>query len=246
MHDVPAPTTYKAKLAEIYDAIYEFKDYPKASDYLLTQIRQHHPSARTLLEVACGTGKYLEILRRHYDVQGLDASAEMLEKAASRLEGIPLHHADMVDFSLPDRFDVVCCLFRSIAYVRNIENFYSAIKAMARHVSPGGILVIEPFFTPKTFWADTITLNEHKSPQLQIAWMYTSKRVGSCAELNIHYLVGTPDGIDHFTEAHNLGLFDAEDYRRAFEDAGLQLIYDEKGPTGVGLYLGKKALEPSA
>jgi len=246
MQEVRGSKTYKAKLAEIYDAIYEFKDYSKAADYLLAQIRQHHPSACTLLEVACGTGKYLDILRRHYDVQGLDASAEMLEKAASRLEGVSLHHADMVDFSLPDRFDVVCCLFRSIAYVRTIENFYHAIKAMARHVSPGGILIIEPFFTPKTFWADTITLNEHKSPQLQIAWMYTSKRVDSCAELNIHYLVGTPAGIDHFTEVHNLGLFDAEDYRRAFEAAGLQLTYDERGPTGVGLYVGKKAAKTSS
>jgi ubiquinone/menaquinone biosynthesis C-methylase UbiE len=246
MHEVPGPKTYKAKLAEIYDAIYEFKDYPKAADYLLTQISKHHPSARTLLEVACGTGKYLEILRRHYDVQGLDASAEMLEKAASRLEGVSLHHADMVDFSLPDRFDVVCCLFRSIGYVRTNDRFDSAINAMARHVNPGGILVVEPFFTPKTFWADTVTLNEYKSPQLQIAWMYTSKRVDSCAQLDIHYLVGTPAGIDHFTEVHHLGLFDAEDYQRAFRAARLQLTYDEQGPTGVGLYVGRKALETTS
>jgi hypothetical protein len=44
--------------------------------------------------------------------------------------------------------------------------------------------------------------------------------------------------VDHITELHELGLFSREDYEAAFAAAGLQLDYDARGPSGIGLYLG--------
>jgi ubiquinone/menaquinone biosynthesis C-methylase UbiE len=231
---------YKAQLAKIYDIIYHFKDYPKDADYLAAVMREHHPSARSLLETACGTGRFLDLLQEQYQVQGLDLSAEMLQEAAKRVPEIPLHQANMADFSLTDRFDVVCCLFRSIAFVKTANSFFAAVKSMASHLNPGGILVIEPFFTPETFWSDTITLNEYKGDSLKIAWMYTSKKVQDHARLDNQYLVGTPRRVDHFSEVHEMGLFSEEDYHQAFTAAGLQLNHDPVGPSGVGLYIGKK------
>ncbi len=53
-----------------------------------------------------------------------------------------------------------------------------------------------------------------------------------------HYLIGTPDGIDYFTELHELGLFTHEQYMTAFTDAGLDVSYDKDGLMGRGLYIG--------
>src|SRR6266581_41583 len=39
-------------------------------------IERHHPEARTILELACGTGAILEQLQRDYEVVGLDVSRE--------------------------------------------------------------------------------------------------------------------------------------------------------------------------
>ena len=118
---------YKAELAKIYDIIYHFKDYPKEADYLLAVMREHHPSAKTLLETACGTGRFLKILQPHYQVQGMDLSDDMLLEAAKRLPKVPIHQANMVEFSLVDRFDIVCCLFRSISFVKTANNFFAAV-----------------------------------------------------------------------------------------------------------------------
>lgn len=231
---------YKKRLARIYDLIYYFKDYQKDADYLLSVLQAHHPSAKSLLETACGTGRFLELLNVKYQVQGMDLSAEMLNEAENRLPAVPLHNANMLDFSLCEKFDVVCCLFRSIAFVKTVNNLVSSVQSMANHLQPGGILVIEPFFTPETFWSETITFNEYQNDALKIAWMYTSKKVQDYARLDNQYLVGTPAGIDHFSEVHDLGLFSEENYQCAFSAAGLQLQYDPVGPSGIGLYVGKK------
>lgn len=134
------------KSQRFYDAIYAWKDYRAEVERLDTAIRARHPEARTLLDVACGTGKHLELLRDRYRVEGADLDPEMLEIARGRLgPGVPLHLSDMVDFDLGQRFDVVTCLFSSVAYARTPHRLGAAVEAMARHLATGGLLVIEPF-----------------------------------------------------------------------------------------------------
>ena len=228
------------EIADIYDRMYHFKDYAKESTYIIELVQARHPSARTMLEVASGTGRFMEYLKGPFEVEGLDLSAEMLLKASERLPGLAMHQGNMSEFSLDKRYGVVACLFRSIAYSRTAEGFHAAIQAMARHVAPGGLLLVEPFFTPESFWIDRVTLNEYQGEDMKLAWMYLGERKGMEAHLDIHCLVGTSKGVEHFTELHCLGLFTREQYQQAFSDAGLELEYEAAGPSGIGMYIGKK------
>ena len=57
--------------------------------------------------------------------------------------------------------------------------------------------------------------------------------------MEMHYLVGRPDGVEHFTERHELTLFQDEEMLDAFRAAGLAVEHDhEGGPMGRGLYIG--------
>jgi SAM-dependent methyltransferase len=234
----PGSPTY-GRFADVYDVAYHFVDYAGTAASVIDLIRARHPRAKSLLEVACGTGRYLELFTAHFEVEGLDLSPEMLARAKARLPTTPLHHRDMAEFSLGRHYDVVCCLFRSIAYVRTRERLESAIAAMALHLAPDGILLVEPFFTPETYCANRLTLNEYKREDLAVAWMYVSERTESGARFRINSLVGTPAGVDHFVEVHELGLFARDDFAAAFDAAGLRLEYDPIGPGGVGLYIGR-------
>ena len=227
--------------ARFYDALYSFKDYRAAVERLREVIRRHHPGAASLLDVACGTGKHIELLRPEFDVAGLDVNGEMLDIARERCPGVPFHQASMVDFDLGRRFDVVTLLFSSIAYVRTVDAMRQTVTTLRRHLAPGGLLVLEPFFAPERLWTGTITANFVNEPDLKIAWMYNTVREGRLAILDINYLVGTPESVEHFSERHELGLFTDEEYHDALRDAGLSVTYDPAGLFGRGMYLGLAA-----
>jgi SAM-dependent methyltransferase len=227
------------KSADYYDALYGFKDYAAAVEHLQRVLDKVAPAARRLLDVACGTGLHLERLQRRYVVEGLDINPAMLATARRRCPDVTFHQRDMADFDIPGRFDVVTCLFSSIAYVRTPERLASAVASMRRHLQPQGVILLEPWFTPECFWTHTITANHVDEPDLKITWVYTSEREDDLAILDIHYLVGRPSGIESFRERHELGLFGGDEVGAAFAAVGLDWSYDPDGPFGRGLFIAR-------
>jgi SAM-dependent methyltransferase len=225
------------KTQRLYDAAYSWKDYRTEVDRLDRLIRERKPSAATLLDVACGTGKHLELLRGGYEVEGIDLDPEMVAIARERLPGVPLHEGDMAAFDLGKRFDVVTCLFSSIAYTKTTDNLDRAVDTMTRHLTPGGVLVVEPFFTPETFRKDEVFGLYVDEPDLKIARMNVNELRDRLAILDFHYLVGTPQGIEHLTELHEVALFTHEEHLAAFRAAGLEPELDPDGLMGRGLYI---------
>jgi len=232
-----------AKSARYYDRLYWFKDYVAAGEQLHRLVQTRRPDASRLLDLACGTGMHLASLRNYYAVEGLDLNADLLEFARERCPGVPFHEADMRTFQLGRTFHVVTCLFSSIAYVRTPENLRTTVANIARHLEPGALTLIEPWFTPETYWSGTVTANFVNDPDLKIAWMYLSERRSNLSVLDIQYLVGTTDGIERFNEVHELGLFSHQEYLDAFRAAGLIVEHDPVGFFGRGLYIGTKPLQ---
>ena len=163
---------------KFYDALHHFLDYATACSRLRTLIQLRNPGARTLLDVACGTGKHVEYFLDHYQVEGIDLCQGMLAVARERSPCVPFHQGDMVDFKLDCSFDVVTSLFSSIGYVKTVEMLSCAIANMARHLRSGGLLVVEPWFSPEQYWVGRIPANFVDQPEFKIAWMYTSKVEG--------------------------------------------------------------------
>lgn len=228
------------KSAEFYDALYHFKNYKEASEKLRNIIYRFNPKAKTLLDTACGTGKHIEYLREYFDAEGLDINEDLLNIAKQRCPEILFHLQSMIDFDLRKKYDVVTCLFSSIAYVKSVDNLFSAVSCMAEHLNPGGLLIIEPWFSRDTFWTDRVTVNHYDGKDLKITWMYTPKAENDLSILEINYLVGTPAEVTYFKERHELGLFDDSQYRSAMEKTGLKIEYDKDGLFGRGMYIGIK------
>ncbi|MCX7022494.1 MAG: methyltransferase domain-containing protein [bacterium] len=227
--------------ARYYDKIYAFKDFPAEAERLLSFIRKLRPQpGGRLLDVACGTGAHLVHLREHYEVEGLDLSAVMLETARKKLPGVAFHEADMTDFELGRRFDVVTCLFSSIGYVVTGEKLHRAVGCMARHLVPGGVLALEPWFTPERWNVGKVHLLTVDEPELKIARVSTSFVEGRLSYFDLHYLVATPGGTEYGLERHEMGLFEREEIVGALRAAGLEPFYDAQGLDGRGLHLGLK------
>ncbi|MBI2833835.1 MAG: class I SAM-dependent methyltransferase [Acidobacteria bacterium] len=105
-----------------------------------------------LLDVGCGTGRYLRLLAgRGYRVAGIDGSAEMLAHASRACPEADLHHADADQLPFADRsFDFVLC----IEVLRYLPSPEAAIREMARVLRPGGVCLATatPRFNLNAYW----------------------------------------------------------------------------------------------
>ena len=110
---------------------------------------------------------------------------------------------------------------------------------MAQHLAPGGVLLIEPWFTPESWRPGTVHACFIDEPHLKIARMHTSGVDGRLSIMDRHYLVGTPEGIEHDAERHALGLFTSDEMTHVLRDCALEVTYDDTGVTGRGLYSGQ-------
>jgi SAM-dependent methyltransferase len=213
------------KSARIYDLLYVgtgIKDYAAETAELRRIIEESNPGARTLLDVACGTGAHLAELGHWYEVEGVDISPAMLAVARQRLPGVKLHQADMRTLDLGRSFDVVICLFSSIGYITDPSEMRSAVARLAAHVAPGGVLVLDG-------WVRLDAWREGARPEPDIAQddetlvvrVSFGRREGDITNLDMHHLVQTAGGVDYFVENHRLALTPTEDYVSAVEGAGL-------------------------
>jgi SAM-dependent methyltransferase len=229
------------KSARFYDAIYSWKDYDGEVDRLRELIKERRVGAETLLDVACGTGKHLEGLNRYFEVEGLDLDPEMVEIARRRLPGVEIHEADMASFDLGKQFDVVVCLFSSIAYQPDVSSLNKAIAQMAGHLEKGGVLIVEPWLSPEEWDTGSLHALFVDEPDLKVARISDNSLQGRVSILNFHYLVATgADGVSYFEEKHRLTLFTHDEYMDAFHRAGMEAEHDAEGLMGRGLYLASR------
>ncbi|HVA80677.1 MAG TPA: class I SAM-dependent methyltransferase [Candidatus Binataceae bacterium] len=225
--------------AELYDAIYHYKNYARECAHLRGLIEAAVPQARGVLDVACGTGAHAQFLKDHFAVDGIDLNEDYLRAARRKNPAGNYSRADMTGFDLGRTYDAVTCLFSAIGYVATALRLNCAIAAMARHVRPGGVLIVEPWLTPEAWKPGAQFINTGQLSDGLVCRMSYSGREGNISTSQLHYLRGSVRGIEHFSERMELALFTREEMTRAFEDAAMEVSYDAEGLMGRGLYLAR-------
>lgn len=130
----------------IYDATRKY--YLLGRDYALRQL-QPDPGAH-ILEIACGTGRNLDLIDKRYpgrQLYGLDISSEMLISAEAKLgdraqlaQGDACHF-DPVDLFGHAKFDRIVMSY----CISMIPDWQAAIAEAVRHLAPGGEIHIIDF-----------------------------------------------------------------------------------------------------
>lgn len=228
---------------ELYDAIYQsFKDYRAEAESVAKLLGKLAPSARTMLDVACGTGEHARYLQADHDyvVHGLDIEPAFVELARAKLPSARFWLGDMTSFDLGARFDVILCLFSSIGYLCEVTKVEEALRCFRQHLEPGGLVLVEPWFTPESWNPGKVYVHLVESDGLHVIRMSHSTVVGRVSILDFQYLIGSPEGIVHEVERHSLGLFTRGEMSKCFAQAGFEKVeYDPEGLTGRGLYIAR-------
>jgi SAM-dependent methyltransferase len=226
--------------AHIYDLVYEAegKDYAAEARDIHEQIARRTKNARSLLDIACGTGGHLRHFADWYDVVGLDLDPTMLAVASEKTPGVPLVQADMRTFQLRRSFDAIVCLFSSIGYMASADELDRAVARMSAHLAIGGVLIIDGWVRPDA-WIDRGSVHALSANRdgVAVARVTKSWRDGAKTLLDMHHLVATSEGVEHLVDQHELTLFTEDEYERAFEQAGLRWERVESPMPGRDRYI---------
>ena len=229
--------------AELYDAIYfSFKDYAAEAADIARRIREEIPEAHTVLDVACGTGEHARRLAADHGfaVDGVDLNREFLRLARLKHPAGRFYEGDMREFDLPNRYDAVICMFSSIGYVRTLPELERTLRTFRKHVAPGGVVIVEPWFPPGVLTDGYQSSNSAEAHGLRVERVGTTEVEGRMCNLRFDYTIYEGDVVRRTTEVHELGLFTVEETLDAFSAAGLTARHEAASKLNRGLYIARE------
>lgn len=137
-----------------YDQLYQDKDYPAETEFIESLMKKYsNRNVKTILDMGCGTGGHAFLLaEKGYSVTGVDVSESMLSIAKEKAQKtkIPVHffQADICDFNLNKKFDVIISMFAVMGYQTSNENFEKALSNANQHLKSDGLLIFDVWFGP--------------------------------------------------------------------------------------------------
>jgi len=137
------PQFYGDSWASVYDERVGNQDPAQAVEFLAERAGDG-----PVLELAIGTGRIaLPLARRGVRVEGLDASAAMVERLRSKPggEAIPVLLGDMAQVPLTGPFTLVYLVFNTLFGLLTQDRQAECFRGVARVLAPGGRFVIECF-----------------------------------------------------------------------------------------------------
>jgi len=205
-----------------YDEIYlRRKDYKSESEVIKSIIKQFEKKpSKTLLDVGCGSGEHVKYLSRNFRCKGIDINKEMIETAKTKVADAEFEMANMIEFNLNEKFDVITCLFSSIGYVQNFENLVRTFRNFHSHLDNDGLTIVEPWVFKKDFQKGKVAIDTYEDDRIKLVRMATSKLTRSQWLVYMHYLIETGGEIKYVRESHKMLASDCEDYVKAFNLAG--------------------------
>ena len=131
-----------------YETFYRFYDLimgdrSQVATYLCSLIERYKPDAKSILEIACGTGGILGFLSESYEVAGLDRSRVMLSIAKQKLPHVRFYQQDMRNFRLANSFDVIVCVSDSINHIIKFGDWQKIFRRVAAHLKDDGLFIFD-------------------------------------------------------------------------------------------------------
>jgi SAM-dependent methyltransferase len=146
-----------AAYSRYYDLLYRDKDYSGEARYVADLMKKHAPSAKSVIEIGCGTGGHArELAALGFTVHGVDRSAGMLEAAEEKLDTVEpeirarmrFTQGDARSVRLKQKAGAVISLFHVMSYQSSNDDLTASFATVREHLEPGGIFVFDCWYGP--------------------------------------------------------------------------------------------------
>jgi SAM-dependent methyltransferase len=221
--------TIYERYAEIYDRSGQIGFSLRMLPYLQDVLARHSFQGHSMLDLACGTGTVaLAFASQGWRVYGVDASQAMLAQARKKAEEagqtLLLSRQDMRSFILPERVDLVTCLFDSLNYLLTVEDLQQTFTCVAAHLRPGGLFVCDM----NTIWALSEVWDHHtyfsESDDMAIVMQSEYAEEPHIATVRLVAFVRQGELYDRIDETHRERGYAERTISAAMERAGLDVL----------------------
>ncbi|MDD5564783.1 MAG: class I SAM-dependent methyltransferase [Thermoanaerobaculaceae bacterium] len=120
-----------------YHGDYDLRNPARKAAFYLSQIAAVQPGGR-LPDVGCAFGSFLAVAGERYEVAGIDVSLDAVEVARTRLPGVRISRASVLELDGAHEFDVVTC-FDTLEHVTPLDE---ALTALRGAMAPKGVLAV--------------------------------------------------------------------------------------------------------
>lgn len=230
--------------SEYYDLLYHDKDYEAEAAYTRSLIERHHPRARSVLDLGCGTGRHMLLLAENgYRMTGVDSSPGMLDAANAHLASASAAsqvriassgaaptflQGDVRTVRISQKFDVVVSLFHVMSYQTSNDDIKAALATIKEHLLPGGVSIFDCWHGPTVLTGRATARTRHVQNE-RIAVVRSAEPVlrpnQNCVEVNYRLLI-TDKQSGHerqLRETHVMRYFFTPELELLLETVGLKL-----------------------
>jgi SAM-dependent methyltransferase len=104
---------------------------------------QLSPNAR-VLDVCCGSGHVTaELVKRGYEITGVDSSRALIDIARRELPQVQFDVQDVRQLDLEGPFDAALSTFDSLNHILSLEDLHAVFSGVYAALKPGGLFVFD-------------------------------------------------------------------------------------------------------
>jgi SAM-dependent methyltransferase len=132
------------EIAGMYHALWADWYFPVARPALEKLFFSQMPTGAAVLDVCCGSGHVTkELVKRGYEVTGIDSSAALIAQARSDLPQVDLQVQDARAMQLPMRYDAALSTFDSLNHMMCINELRLVFDGVHCALVSGGLFVFD-------------------------------------------------------------------------------------------------------
>lgn len=223
--------------AEVYDLLYQDKDYCGESEFVASLIRRFGAGGGAdarVVDLACGTGRHvIQLAKMGFRTAGSDISQGMVNVARAAIDAehlaIPLFVEPLQSCArIKGEFDVALAMFSSLGYLCSRDDLAAALSGVRSLLVAGGLFIFD-------VWNGLATLKDYSPVRVKrasngsTAVLRVSRtaldEVEQIATVNFEFLV-MPQGRApiEFTEQHLVRFFLPRELSDILESNGFQVM----------------------
>ncbi|MEW6010525.1 MAG: class I SAM-dependent methyltransferase [Euryarchaeota archaeon] len=224
---MPGQELYK-NLAKYYDKIYSKKDYRRECEFIEWITQKKQITGNLLLDVACGTGSHVNILKNKFKVMGLDINKEMIDIARQKSPDVEFIEGDMQNLNIDKRFDIITCLFSAMNYNLSLEDFKTALQNFYSHLKEGGLVIFDLGINKNNWVEGRVSVDTVVEDNLKLARICQSHLEDNIFHANFVFLIKEKGKVDFDIDCHDIGVFEVEQISEIMKNTGFSVsIYRE-------------------